>query len=99
MSLNAMLTGALIGFERAEGKYSLLLPFDTPFVSKDIVDLMFDLCCGRSAVVPKWPDQQTEPFPAVYQTEGAIGVAQIAIIENMFNMGSMIEKMRGVRFL
>ena len=55
------LIGALTGFSVASGKYALVVPFDTPFVSREIVSLLFELCVGRSAVIPRWPNGQIEP--------------------------------------
>ena len=40
------LAAALAGFEAAKGDYSLVLPFDAPFVSKEVVSLLFELSGG-----------------------------------------------------
>ncbi len=93
------LVGALTGFEEAAGTYSLLLPADTPFVSRDIVDLFFDLCSGKSAVIPRWPNQQIEPLHSVYQTKNALAAARLAIEEGLLNVRAMIERLRGVRYV
>lgn len=93
------LIGALTGFEAAEGKYSLLLPFDSPFVSKEVVSLLFELCIGKSAVVPRSPECQIEPLHAVYCTEQALRAFKKAFADNELDMGAMISKMRGVRYI
>src|SRR4030067_3785918 len=41
------LVGALTGFGCAHGKYALLLPFDTPFVSRDVVSLLLSCAYPR----------------------------------------------------
>jgi molybdopterin-guanine dinucleotide biosynthesis protein A len=93
------LIGALTGFGSAHGKYALLLPFDTPFVSIEVVSLLFELCLGKAAAIPRWPNEQIEPLHAVYQTKLALEAAQSAVSEGKLTMRAMIEKLRGVRYV
>jgi molybdopterin-guanine dinucleotide biosynthesis protein A len=93
------LIGALTGFGFAHGKYALLLPFDTPFVSREVVSLLFELCLNKTAAIPRWPNEQIEPLHAVYQTKAALETAKIAVGEGKLNLRAMIEKMRGVRYV
>jgi molybdopterin-guanine dinucleotide biosynthesis protein A len=93
------LIGALTGFGVAHGKYSLLLPVDTPFVSREVVSLLFELCVNRAAVIPRWPTGNIEPLHAVYQTAQALEAAKNAVAEEKLNMRAMIEKLRGVRYV
>ena len=93
------LIGALTGFGVAKGKYALVLPFDTPFVSRKVVFLLFELCVGRSAVIPRWPNGQIEPLHSVYQVAPAMAAAEAAVAAGRLDMRGMIERMRGVRFV
>jgi molybdopterin-guanine dinucleotide biosynthesis protein A len=93
------LVGALTGFNAAQGKYSLLLPFDLPFVSREIVSLLFDLCIGKAATIPRWPNNQIEPLHAVYQTTQALEAAKKALANNELDMRAMISKLQGVRYI
>ena len=93
------LVGALTGFEAAQGKYSLLLASDIPFVSRDVVELLFELCHGRSAAIPRWSNQQIEPLHAVYHTKTALEAGKMAVEDGNFNVRSMIENMGGVRYI
>jgi molybdopterin-guanine dinucleotide biosynthesis protein A len=93
------LIGALTGFGSARGKYALLLPFDSPFVSRDVVSFLFELCLTKAAVIPRWPNGQIEPLHAVYRTNVALEVAEIAVGEGKLDVLSMIEKLRGVRYV
>jgi len=93
------LVGALSGFGSARGKYSLLLPFDTPFVSKEVVSLLFELCLNKAAAIPRWPNCQIEPLHAIYQTKLALEAAKSAVAEGKLNVRAMIEKLRGVRYV
>jgi molybdopterin-guanine dinucleotide biosynthesis protein A len=93
------LIGALTGFGSAHGKYSLLLPFDTPFVSREVVSLLFKLCQNKAAVIPKWPNEYIEPLHGVYQTKLALEAAKSAVAEGKMNVRAMIKKLRGVRYV
>jgi molybdopterin-guanine dinucleotide biosynthesis protein A len=95
----APLIGALTGFEFAHGKYALLLPFDTPFVSREVVSLLFELCLNKTAAIPRWPNEQIEPLHAVYQAKPALEAAKSAASEGKLTMRAMIEKLRGVRYV
>jgi molybdopterin-guanine dinucleotide biosynthesis protein A len=97
--MKGSLSAVLTGFEAAQGKYALLLPFDGPFVSKEVVSLFFDCCVGKSAVIPRWPDRQIEPLQAVYCTELALEAAKEAFASGELDLDAMVCKMRGVRYL
>jgi molybdopterin-guanine dinucleotide biosynthesis protein A len=93
------LIGALSGFGAARGEYSLLLPFDTPFVSGEVVSLLFELCRGRAAVIPRWPNGYIEPLHAVYRTGLALEAAEVAVAEGKLRVRALIERLRGVRYV
>jgi molybdopterin-guanine dinucleotide biosynthesis protein A len=93
------LMGALTGFKAAQGEYTLLLPFDSPFVSKDVLELLFDLSSGKAAVIPRNTDMEIEPLHAVYNTSQALTAIKETLSQNQFDMHSMIERLRGVRYI
>jgi len=93
------LVGALTGFKEAHGGYSLLLPCDTPFVSRAIISLLFELCINKSAVIPRWPNGYIEPLQAVYCTRHALEAAKNAWSGGKLNMRSMVDRLQGVRYV
>ena len=93
------LVGALTGFEAASNEYAVLLPCDTPFVSTSVMRLMFELCVGRDAVIPRWPNGYLEPLQAVYNTSAAYVAAIKALETEKLDMFSMIAKLRKIRYL
>ncbi len=93
------LVGAITGFEAAQGDYTVLLPMDSPLVSKEVLCLLFDLSPGKAAVVPRWTNQEIEPLHAVYHTKQALEAAKNAFAEGKLDMASMVEKLRGVRYI
>lgn len=93
------LTGALSGLDAAQGKYTLLMSVDTPFVSREVVSLLFDLCVGKAAAIPRWPDELSAPLQAVYRTNMALEAARQAVDEGKLDVQAMIDKLRGVRYV
>ena len=93
------LVGALTGLSYAKGKYSLLVPFDTPFLSKKILFLLFSLCKNRSAVIPKWPNNHIEPLHAVYHTKEAYKAAKNAIAQQETKVRDIIKRLNNVYYV
>lgn len=93
------LIGALTGFENANGEYSLLLPCDTPLVSRDILLLLLELRTNKNAVVPRWPNGYIEPLQAVYRTKSAVEAVKRILNAGKADMSSMIDELQGVRYI
>jgi len=94
-----LLGAALAGFEASEGKYSLVLPFDSPLVSQDVLTLLFDCAVGKSADVARSPDCEIEALHAVYNTKLALAAAKEAMANNEFDLEAMVARLRGVRYM
>jgi len=96
---NCPLIGALTGYANANGTYSLLLPCDTPFISKDVVELLFEASFNVDATIPRWPNGYIEPLQAVYHTGSALSAAKKAVMNGKRRMRSMISLLHGVRYI
>jgi molybdopterin-guanine dinucleotide biosynthesis protein A len=97
--MQSPLIGALTGFENANGKYSLLLPCDTPLVSRDILSLLLELRINKNAIIPRWPNGYIEPLQAVYRTKPAAEATKKALNAGKSDMRSMVNELRGVRYI
>ena len=93
------LMGALTGFVNVHGEYSVLLPCDTPFVSRELLELLFEISPGTDAVIPRWPNGYIEPLQAVYRTSCALRAAREAVEGGEARMRSMIALLRTVRYI
>lgn len=93
------LIGALTGLENVEADYALLLPCDAAFVSRDIAKLLLDLCEGKSAAIPRWPDGKIEPLQAAYSVKLAKEAARTAYHEGKRDMIGMIGHLRNIRYI
>lgn len=97
--LKGSIAAALTGLEVAQGEYSLLLPFNTPFVSREVISLLFELCVGKTAVVPRRGGDEIEPLHTVYQTKLALEETKKALANNEDDLTAVVCKMRGVRYV
>ena len=93
------LVGASMGFEKALGEYSLLLPCDTPFMSLGIAKLLLDLCINKNAVIPRWPNGYIEPLQASYRTKPALEATRKALEQGKLDLRSMLVHIKGVRYV
>jgi len=93
------LIGAIAGFEVAQGTYSMLIPYDSPFVSEELAMLLFDLSIGKTATVPRNPDHEIEPLCSVYQTKLVLETARQVAAEGAVDLQTLVEKLRGVRYI
>jgi molybdopterin-guanine dinucleotide biosynthesis protein A len=98
-NMRSPLVGALTGFEHAQGRHSIVLAGDVPFVSRDVLSLMLEISIGKSAAIPRWPNGFIEPLQAVYSTELARQAAKDAINEGKNRMQAMVDKLQGVRYV
>lgn len=98
-NMQGPLIGALAGFERAYGEYSLLLPCDTPLVSRDILLLLLELRKNKNAVIPRWPNGYIEPLQAVYRTRPALEAAKKTSNAGKADMRSMVDELRTIRYI
>lgn len=93
------LAGAYTGFKESQGEYSLLLPCDTPLISRDIIFYLMELSQNRNAVIPRHPNGYIEPLQAVYRTSPALKAALRSLNEGGLNLRSMINRLKGVRYV
>jgi len=98
-TVHSPLVGTLTGFERASGEYSLLLPCDTPFLSKKVLSLLFDVSNGFDLTIPRWPNGYIEPLQAIYHTRSAALAAKTALSKGMRDMRFMISLLGKVRYV
>jgi len=93
------LTGAMTGFMNAHSEYSVVLPCDTPFISREVIDLLFDVAINVDAAIPRWPNDYIEPLHAVYRTRTAFEASRKALERGEKRMLSMISMLKSVRYL
>ncbi|MGQ9514876.1 MAG: molybdenum cofactor guanylyltransferase [Thermoproteota archaeon] len=93
------LTMAETAFMSSSCSRTILLPGDAPFLNIDVLSMMADLCRSRDAVIPRTPDGEMVPIPAVYATEVAARAARDSRLENASDISRIIEKLNHKMFL
>lgn len=98
-ALRSPIIGALTGFKYALGEYSLLLPCDTPLISRKVVLLLLQLASGLDAVIPKWPNNYIEPLQAVYNTKAAYEASLEVVKEKKMRMRDIIKRLNNFLYV
>ncbi|MCL1977489.1 MAG: molybdenum cofactor guanylyltransferase [Candidatus Bathyarchaeota archaeon] len=98
-SMQGPLIGAITGFETAQGKYTLLMPYDSPFVNEELAMLLLDLAVGKTAAVPRNPNNEIEPLCSVYQTKSVLETAKQVAAEGAVDLQTLVENLLGVRYI
>jgi molybdenum cofactor guanylyltransferase len=84
------LIGISTGLKILRYDKALILPCDSPFISREFIKNIFSYSEGYEAVVPKWPDGKVEPLHAVYSKD-IVGRIEILIEENVRDVKSILE--------
>jgi molybdopterin-guanine dinucleotide biosynthesis protein A len=98
-SIRSPLIGALTGLKAAHGEYSILLPCDSPLLSRKVMSLLFTLVHGLEAVIPKWPNNYIEPLQAVYHTKAAFTASVAVVKKKKMRMKNMIMRLNKLLYL
>lgn len=93
------LSGVVTGLQAASGEYALLLPENSPFLSREVLSLLLELCAGKSAVVVRHTSCEVEALHAVYNVKQALIAAEEAVAEGEVEVEAIVEKLRGVRYV
>lgn len=93
------LVGFVSGAAALSTAYAAFLGCDLPFLSEEILDLLFQAAFDVDAVIPRWPDGRIEPMEAVYQREQASSAAHAAIRDGLFANSDMIARLRKIRYV
>jgi len=92
------LVGLSNGLSRSGSEYSLVLPCDSPFVKREVLELLFAEALGVDAAIPQWPNGFIEPLHSVYKTDEALEESRRAL-RNGNRVSGMIERLKAVRYV
>jgi molybdopterin-guanine dinucleotide biosynthesis protein A len=70
-----------------------------PFVSGNVLELLFSVSAAKDAVVPRWANGYIEPLQAVYRTASAREASIEAVSKGETRMKSMIALLKQVRYV
>jgi molybdopterin-guanine dinucleotide biosynthesis protein A len=98
-SPNSALAGMMTGLSYATGKYSVVLPCDSPLVSPELVDYLFEQSVGSDAAVPRWPYGYVEPLHSVYRVSSSLENGKRVLAEGKYDFRSLIETLGSVLYV
>jgi molybdopterin-guanine dinucleotide biosynthesis protein A len=93
------LMGILTGMNKMHSEYALVLPCDSPFIKKEVIEYLFNKVQGADAVIPRWPNGNIEPLHAIYRISSAISAAKAAIKADELLILDMIKRLKKVVYL
>jgi molybdopterin-guanine dinucleotide biosynthesis protein A len=93
------LMGILSGMQKMCSEYAVVLPCDSPFIKKEVLEHLFDKAQGADAVIPRWPNGNIEPLHAIYKISSTISAAKAAIKADELLILDMIKRLKKVVYL
>jgi molybdenum cofactor guanylyltransferase len=93
------LVGIWTGLLEINSEYALVVPCDSPFISKSFAEEMFNLSAENNfdAIVPLWPDGHIEPLHSLYN-KNIVSIIEKLIKEGKRDVKSIIKTLK-VRYI
>jgi molybdopterin-guanine dinucleotide biosynthesis protein A len=93
------LVGIVTGMEELTSKYALVLPCDSPFIKRKVLEYLIRKAKGVDAVIPRWPNGYVEPLHAVYRVVPSISAAKDALRNKELRITDMIKRLNKVIYV
>lgn len=93
------LAGMLEGIKKASGDYVFVVACDMPYLSREVVELLFNMSEGYDAVIPVNTSGQKEPLHAVYNRNSMLLAIELSIREGNMSVMSPVSILENVLFL
>jgi molybdopterin-guanine dinucleotide biosynthesis protein A len=93
------LAGILAGMQKMLSEYAVVLPCDSPFVKREVIEYLFSKTQGADAVIPRWPNGYTEPLHAVYRVLPSLSAVEEALGKGELQIVDMIKRLKKVIYV
>jgi len=93
------LAGILIGMQNMRSEYTVVLPCDSPFIKKEVIEHLFNRAQGVDAAIPRWPNGNIEPLHAVYRISPSLSAAETALRKEELLIVDMIKRLNKVIYV
>jgi molybdopterin-guanine dinucleotide biosynthesis protein A len=93
------LVGILTGMQETMSKHAIVLPCDSPFVKRKVLEHLIGKAKDVDAVIPRWPNGYIEPLHAVYRVHPALSAAKIALRNGELQIADMIRRLNKVIYV
>ncbi|MBN2109558.1 MAG: molybdenum cofactor guanylyltransferase [Methanosarcinaceae archaeon] len=92
------LAGMLEGFKKASNAYVFVVACDMPYLRREVIDHLFNMCKGHDAVIPENMSGKKEPLHAVYRRRPMLAVIKDSIREGKRSVMSPVSRLEDVLF-
>jgi len=93
------LVGILTGMQKMRSEYTVILPCDSPFIKREVIEYLFERAQEADAAIPRWPNGNIEPLHAVYKTPTSIPAAETALRKDELLIVDMIKRLDKVVYV
>jgi molybdopterin-guanine dinucleotide biosynthesis protein A len=93
------LIGFVSGLTAVKSDYAAVLSCDVPFVSREVVDLLFQRGLNVDAAIPRWSRQRIEPLQAVYRRTSTLTAASATLFPTDLSLEDMIRTLERVVYV
>ncbi len=93
------LMGILSGMRRMKSKYALISTCDSPFSKKELIGYLISKARSVDAVIPVWPNGNSEPLHAIYRVSPAIPAAENALNNDELLVLDMVKRLDKVNYV
>lgn len=93
------LNGLWSGLKRVTGEKVAVVGCDMPFVSPELIRLLYELSPTYDAVIPRWPSGYIEPLHSVYDVNGCQAATGKALRGGRSDMRAMILALARILYL
>lgn len=93
------LVGISAGMQNMCSEYALVLPCDSPFIKKKVLEHLAYRSRGADAAIPRWPNGSIEPVHAVYRISSSLPAAKSALRKKELLVIDMIKRLDKVIYV
>lgn len=93
------LIGVYSGLSIVHNKYALMIPCDTPFLNRGVIQLIFERADGHQAAVPRWPDGRIEPLMSVYRAHDGFNLVKKLVRKSSGSMNDFVDSFIDIVFV
>ena len=93
------LVGIVTGMQKMRSEYTVILPCDSPFIKREVIEHLFKRAQGADAAIPQWPNGNIEPLHAVYKISTSIPAAETALRKDELLIVDMIKRLDKVVYM
>jgi molybdopterin-guanine dinucleotide biosynthesis protein A len=98
-AISGPLAGVSKGLRTVRGRKAAITGCDMPFISRDLLSLLFETCQGYGAAIPRWPSGYVEPLHSVYDVASCKIATDKALAAGRVDLRAMVSNLQRVIYV